>query len=88
MILDNSVIGRSPVKAGRQMGEDIRKSKYCPSWLQIDFRAEYVYTEIEVSDSDKANVVSSFKGIKLVFLRNCAYLLFKLDLRYFHVKLH
>ena len=59
VILDNSVNGRSPVKAGRQMGEDIRK--YCPSWLQIDFRAEYVYTEIEVSDSDKANVVSSFK---------------------------
>ena len=61
VILDNSIIRRSPVKAGRQMGEDIKKSKYCPSWLQIDFRAEYVYTEIEVSDSDKANIVSSFK---------------------------
>ena len=40
---------------------DMRKPQYCPSWLQIDFRDEYVYTEIEVSDSDKANVVSSFK---------------------------
>ena len=38
----------------------MRKSQYCPSLLQIDFRAEYVDTEIEVSDSDKANVVSSF----------------------------
>ena len=47
--------------AERQTGEVMRKSQYCPSWLQIDFRAEYVYTEIEVSDSDKANVVSSFK---------------------------
>ena len=46
--------------AERQTGEVMRKSQYCPSWLQIDFRAEYVYTEIEVSDSDKANVVSSF----------------------------
>ena len=55
VILDNSVNGRSPVKAERQTGEDIRKSQYCPSWLQIDSPAEYVYTEIEVSD--KANVV-------------------------------
>ena len=52
--------GHAPINAERQTGEVMRKSQYCPSWLQIDFRAEYVYTEIEVSDSDKANVVSSF----------------------------
>ena len=62
VILDNSVNGRSPVKAERQTGEDIRKSQYCPSWLQIDFQDKHVYTEIEVSDSDKANIVSSFNS--------------------------
>ena len=60
VLLDNSVNGRSPVKAERQTGVDIRNSQYCPSWLQNDFRAEY--TEIEVADSDKSNVVSSFNS--------------------------
>ena len=62
VILDNSVNGRSPVKAERQRADDTRMSQYCPSWLQINFRSEYVNTEGRVSDNDEANVVSSFNS--------------------------
>ena len=62
VMLDNSVIGRSPVKAERQRGDDIRVSQYCPSWLQIDFRDETLDTEVKVSDIDKANIISSYNS--------------------------
>ena len=60
VILDTSVIGRSPASLEKQLGNDIRLPQYRPSWLQINFRAEYFDQESQISDIDKSDLVSSY----------------------------
>ena len=60
--LDNSVKEQSSVPSETQIGNDIRRAQYCPSWLQIQYSADSKCSEVMTSFCDSAQAVSDFNS--------------------------